>query len=248
MSLRLVLACLLLTVLSGMAGATYSAFSATTSNADNTFTAATSFTSCTTSTQSVVASADSFVRPFEFNGQDKSSTNYGTLAAMHVRASSQPDKYGYTRTLVRFSLPSIPAGCRVTAASLVLAGFNDNETGDNGTNSDVLAESPYPLTTGRTIQAYTAGADWTETGVTWNNQPALSGTPVTRTSVLGDNSWNVLTHVEAMYAGSNFGWILKDSSESGSTNGNQGENQYYYSRETTTQIASRPRLELTFGP
>jgi hypothetical protein len=67
---------------------------------------------------------------------------------------------------------------------------------------------------GRTIEAYQISANWVENTVTWANQPATTGTPVTSASGTGWRTWTVTTQVQAMYSGSNYGFLLKDLSMS----------------------------------
>ena len=86
---------------------------------------------------------------------------------------------------------------------------------------------------------FRAGAAWTETGVTWNTQPATAGTAVTASSGTGWLTWGVTDHVSAMYSGSNYGFIVRDSVESSSIQ----RIQEYSSREG----ANRPELVITLG-
>jgi hypothetical protein len=81
---------------------------------------------------------------------------------------------------------------------------------------------------------------WTETGVTWRNQPPPAGTAVD--SVTGSSAawqeWTVTAHLRAQYAGTNGGLILQGSVEIDST----GSTQEYSSREG----ASPPELVLAW--
>src|SRR5947208_2141916 len=84
----------------------------------------------------------------------------------------------YRSTLLKFTLPATPANCTVTAATLQL-------TVSSGTS-------------GRTLQAFQAAATWTETGVTWNTQPATTGSAATTASATsGTLSFSVLSQVTA---------------------------------------------------
>jgi hypothetical protein len=80
---------------------------------------------------------------------------------------------------------------------------------------------------GRTLQAIPLGAAWTETGVTWANQPATSGTAATARSGFGYREWTVTSQLQTMYTpGANNGFLIRDASENGG-----GLDQGFHSRE-----------------
>ncbi|MEX2459228.1 MAG: DNRLRE domain-containing protein [Actinomycetota bacterium] len=192
---------------------TWSAFSASTVNEDNAFSAAGSF--CTApGTQTLVPNADAFVR------QTSAGSNFGTASTVRVQSAVNlllfPDN---ERTLVRFSLPAIPSWCTLTTATLRM-------------NASSAAA-------GRTLQAIRAAAAWTETGVTWTNQPATAGAASTAGSGTGWREWDVRTQVEAMYAGTNAGFLVRDASEGAVL----AQTQVFSSREG----ANPPQLVLTFA-
>lgn len=194
-------------------GNTWSAFASSTQSAGNTFSAAASF--CVGGEQTVTAAADSYV------DQGSAASNFGTATSVRVRSASTaivllPDN---ARTLVRFTLPTIPAHCSLTDARLRL-----------------FASS---ASAGRVLQAYRAGAAWNETGVTWNNQPTLVGTASLANSGTGWREWSVLAHVQAMYSGTNNGFVVRDSAESALL----AATQVYSSRNGTNP----PQLVLTFA-
>jgi len=116
----------------------------------------------------------------------------------------------------------LPAGqfCTVTAATLRL-----NVT---------------PVALGRTLQAYSAGSPWTEAGVTWANQPATAGSASTAPAAAGWVQFDVTAQVQGMYAGSNNGFVVKDSVESQ----NPASLQVISSRES---LVNQPELVITFG-
>jgi hypothetical protein len=121
------------------------------------------------------------------------------------------------RALVRFTLPAVPAGCVVKAATLRL-----------------YAKS---YKTGRTLQAYALGGPWTEADVTWANQPPTTGSAATTASGSGWRQWNVLTQVTGMYAGTNNGFLIRDATE------NNDHEQQFDSREAS----NKPQLVVQFG-
>jgi hypothetical protein len=78
---------------------------------------------------------------------------------------------------------------------------------------------------------------WTENGVTWLNQPAATGPAVTTSSGPGYREWNVTGLVQSMYAGENYGFVVRDA-ELGTD-----IRQVFRSRERGTDA---PQLVLTF--
>jgi hypothetical protein len=179
----------------------------------NSFSTGTWDTCSSPGTQTVTADRDSYV------AQGSPTQNNGTDGNLFVESRILLVLNQNQRTLVGFTLPSIPSGCTVLLAKLQLFA-----TGAEGT---------------RTIQAYRVTSSWTETGVTWNNQPTTTGTPATSASGLGWREWTVTTIVQNQYSGTNHGFLLRDSSESAS-----GFRQTYTSREGAS---NDPELVITFG-
>lgn len=161
-------------------------------------------------TQTVMADADSWVDELI------PVVNHGTEPSLFIRSGLLQDR----RTLVSFSLPPIPARCSVTLASLRL--FAKSAEG------------------ARSLEAYRAAATWTETGVTWNNQPGTAGSPSTTSSGTGWRAWTVTTQVQSMYSGSNYGFLVKDSIEDEVVPSTQDLS----SREGASNL---PELLITFG-
>jgi hypothetical protein len=165
---------------------------------------------CSGGTQTASADADSWV------DQLLSVVNFGTDTSLNVQSMLGDNR----RLLVHFALPSLPSYCSVTAATLKL-----------------FATS---AASGRTLQAFRAASSWTETGVTWSNQPTTTGSASTAPSGTGFLSWNVLSQVQAFYSGSNFGFVVKDASESAAV----AASEAFSSREAAS---NPPQLVLTFG-
>lgn len=194
-------------------GTTLSAFSDTTANDGNSFQAAATFPCSNPGTQTVSANADSYVR------EDQANTNFGNSGVLEVQSRHNQRN---RRALVKFTLPSTPSNCSVTAATVRL----------NAASS----------TAGRTLQARRVTSAWTEGAVTWNLQPTTTTTDMaTTTSATGWRSWSVAPQVQAMYAGSNNGFLIRDATEE--TNG-PGQLQSFFSR---TAPANQPELQITFG-
>jgi hypothetical protein len=195
-------------------GLSGAAFTSTTANPGNSLGAAASFCSAPGTVASATAAADTFV------DQASPSSNFGTASDLFIQSKSS----GNRRTLLRFNLPAAPQGCSVTGADL-----------------RVYATAAIG---GRTLQAYRAAAPWGETTATWNNQPATTGSATTSASGSspGWQIWQVTDHVQAMYAGVNNGFVLRDGSESAGTS----PEQKYQSREGSIN-SQDPTLVVTFG-
>lgn len=166
--------------------------------------------------QTIPASRDSYVESL-LSGQ-----NFGTASTLEV-GPSYLLVLSQQRALVGFELPVVPARCSLEAAELRL-----------------FATSPG---SGRTIEALRLNGAWTETGVTWSNQPATTGSAATSASLSSPDwqQWNVLSQVEAMYSGANNGFLVKDSVASGLL----PPHQTYQSREATPD-SQDPQLVLSF--
>lgn len=156
------------------------------------------------------ADADSWI------DQASASSNKGSDSILKVQAKSGNN----FRALVRFALPAPQPGCVVQSATLRMY-------------------SP-SATSGRTLRTLQISGTWMENGVSWNNQPATTGTPSTTTSGTGYRQWNVLSLVQAMYTGSNNGFLIRDATEGGG-----GFEQQFHSREKGDNM---PQLVIIFGP
>ncbi|MBI2168263.1 MAG: DNRLRE domain-containing protein [Actinobacteria bacterium] len=128
-----------------------------------------------------------------------STTNFGTGTSVDVRSLL----LGNRRTHVHFDLSpcSIPASATVVSAYVKL----------------YLSTAP---SSSRTYDAYRITGSWTETGVTWGNQPSVaalaSASASTGTTSGVTLEWNVTSDVAAFVAGSatNYGWRVGDLLES----------------------------------
>lgn len=161
--------------------------------------------------QTVTATADAYVN------EQAPLSNYSNGSTLFVQSRHDRDR----RTLVQFALPAIPSGCAVTAATLLLV----TQTSDPG----------------RVIEASRLAAPWVEGVVTWVTQPPVAGAAATAPSALGVVQWDVRAQVQAMYAGLNNGFLIRDSVEDAA---GTGQTQTYSSREAAT---NHPRLTVTFG-
>jgi hypothetical protein len=169
---------------------------------------------CSASSVTAAADHDSWVL------QSSPTSNFGGDSALKVDSKSGSDN---ARALVRFALPQIPAGCRVTGASLRLYAAS--------------------YKSGRTLQAFRLSSTFTEMGVNWSSQPTTTGTAATAASPSTATyvNWNVASQVQAMYSGTNTGFLIRDSVENG-----PGMDQAFNSREKGAD--NPPQLVITFGP
>ena len=180
-------------------------------NPTNDFTAASSFCA-TPGTQTLTAAGDAKIEQFGAGA----TTNFGSTADLVV----DPRNNRAIRSLIQFTLPAQPSHCTMTATLRVY------------TNTGVA---------GRTLEAYRAAAAWAEGTVTWANAPLPAGTAATASSraTAGWVDFTVTSHVEAIYAGTDTGFLLKDSVESAGA----GSGQTLSSRTG----ANPPQLVLNFG-
>ena len=131
---------------------------------------------------------------------------------------------------VRFDVSSIPAGSTVTNADLRLC-FSSNPGGAQG----------------RIHELRRLTSDWTETGVTWNNEPSVSAT-VTDTITVPSGAqcvfFAVTADVQAWVDGApNYGWRVNDQDEV--TPG--GSVTAYATREYGV-AGQRPQLVVPYTP
>jgi disaggregatase-related protein len=157
----------------------------------------------------------------------------GSDKKLHVRSSA-----AVRRILLQFDLSAIPAASCVSAALLDLTLTN-------------------VATAARAYELRPVGAAWTEAEVTWDNRQtavpwtapggdfgattAIAPTGTTNGAVV---SWDVTDDVAAFVsrAVANNGWLIKDASEG------SGGIEFQFAARNNQTLASRPRLEVAFGP
>jgi hypothetical protein len=143
-------------------------------------------------------------------------TNYGSSVYDWVRAQNEK-----ARAIVHFALPS-GGSCTVSAATLTLyAGASHPEV--------------------RTLEAYRVAGAWSESTVTWNNQPGTTGSASTTSSGAGWRSWDVTAQVQGMYGGTpgDSSFLIRDATETGG-------GAIYYQRFDSREGPNKPTLEITF--
>jgi hypothetical protein len=161
--------------------------------------------------QTVSSDADAWI------DQSSPSSNKGDDSIMKLMSKSG----GNLRALVRFNLPTMPAGCQLDTAKLRL--YAASASGSQ-----------------RTLEVFRLGGAWTESGVNWSNAPATTGSAATTTSGSGYREWAVQAIVQNMYSsGQNNGFLVKDANE------DQDAEQQFHAREKNENV---PQLVLTFKP
>ena len=195
---------------------TTAAFTAGTANGSNQATTATTF--CTSPGSTTVLTGEDT----RSNGTSgNTGTNYGSNTTMTMGTSSGGDGYAF----VRFDLPSLPARCTITTATLRL-----------------FASTSQPAT----IHVQRAATAWSASTLTWANQPAAAGSAValTVTGTSGTTqSFPVTTHVQAMYPlTGNYGFLIKDELTLAATTRYQTYDSFNHGT-----AANRPTLDITWG-
>ena len=172
----------------------------------------------TITTTSLTAVADTGVN------QATPTTNTGTATTMLVASATSANR----RSFVRFDLSTIPTTARVQSATLQLT----------------MSTAP---TATRTYEVDRVNSTWTETGLTWNTMPTTSAATATAASgtTSGVNlTWNVTTDAQSFVTSSatNFGWQLRDSTESSAT----ARTATFRTREFSTAV-QRPTLTVIYA-
>ena len=175
--------------------------------------------------------------------QGSPTTNFGTVTSTNVSSGNGINQRAYVRFDLTTCTPAIPSTAVVRLATLRL----------------YLTAVPAAC---RTIDVFAASATWTETGITWNNEPFGStinnpptasrsgsftvGTPAgcqnqaTGTYLVGGT---VTSDVASFVLGSvtNFGWMLRDDAEGSATT----RTVTFSSKELAT-VGQAPQLVVTY--
>ncbi|WP_444536582.1 DNRLRE domain-containing protein [Streptomyces sp. BR1] len=163
---------------------------------------------------------------------DGASTNYANSSRLSVGTTTT----GAARTLIRFPMPSVPAGTTITSADLKLYYDQTFTTGSHNVPMQVLA----------------ADAAWNPATATWNNARSIggpvAGTASTEANALGVwNDFPVTSTVQDWLGGAsaNNGFVLKAADEG--TLGQGGPRYegsvYAYGGEAVNY----PKLVITYG-
>ena len=165
--------------------------------------------------------ADSYVM------QNDPEKNYGTETLMWV--ISKEDRQN-RRSFVQFDLSSIQNGSTISSATLSLH----------------VKDAP---NASRILEAQRLNAAWSELGITWSDQPDVSGgaaTAATGTSPDEWLAWDVTSDLRDFIqyqSAANYGWRIKDQSEGSSTDEYK---ESFYSRDESSETSLRPRLHVDY--
>jgi hypothetical protein len=186
-----------------------SAFTGTTGTAGSSVGSAPQFCSAPQST--LISTGDSW-------------TDSAAPAATHGSDTFLKVSSAGARTWIRFTLPSIPAGCVLGSAVLSVRARTPAAT----RNIDVYRGDP-------------AAPQWASGTITWTGQPSGVGTAVGSASLAapGWQNWTVTAHVAQQYAAGNNGFLLKDRAE-----GSGSVEQIYEDLQNATY---KPTLVLTWN-
>jgi hypothetical protein len=176
------------------------------------------------------ADSDSMVQ------QDVSGSNFGTQPTMDVQSrSTNKNRRSYVKFDLTKCTPNIASTASVKVATLRLA-------------TSALASSC------RTDDVYRVTGTWTETGITWANQPATAGTatssvnvgtaPCANSITSAYVNWDVTSDVAAFVAatGTNFGWMVRDRTENSS-----GVNVNTYLTKEAGLLGTTPQLVVNYS-
>jgi hypothetical protein len=199
----------------------------------------TSYRTCTLTATPTTTTAviDASVR------QGSAASNFGAMTTNNVATGSAANRRLYIRFDLTVCSPLIAVAATIRLATLRL----------------YLTAVPSSC---RTLDLFRVAASWTETGITWNNQPfgttvnnPASGTATATVSVGSPAGCqnqstgtylvggNVTTDVAAYVAGSasNFGWMLRDDVEGSAT----PFTSTHSAKELGT-VAQEPQLVITY--
>lgn len=184
-------------------------------------------------TTSVVL-ADSWV------DENAKTSNKGTGTTLQVRSRSLQNNRAFLRFDLTKCVPAIAASATVHKATLGLNLATAPTASRTYNINRVTGPCPESATT-----------CWTETGLTWNNQPtvassATSTLALTSSSAGKNYAFDVTADVAAMLAGtaSNYGWRIADSAEGNAT----AITAIFKSKEATSNAAGPPQLVISYSP
>ncbi|HEX2291692.1 MAG TPA: DNRLRE domain-containing protein, partial [Gaiellaceae bacterium] len=158
----------------------------------------------------LIADRDSWI------SQSSATSNSGSDSSLKVKTQGGSN----SRVLVGFPLPPLPEGC-TTIASAVLR-----------LNASSAKE-------GHALAVLQATGGWSESGVTWANQPPTAGPAATTPSGQGVLEWDVTAQLLGSYVSGNHGLLVRDTAENGN-----GDEQTFNSREKAND--GPPELLLVF--
>lgn len=171
-------------------------------------------------------------------------TTNGSAATMNSQSRNNRNRRSYVSFDLTTCAPSVPSSAIVTGATLR------------------LWVTAVPVATCRTEDVFAVTSAWTQSAITWNNQPF--GTAInnpasaTRTDSITIGSgagctigtaaqyvpWNVTTNVASFVSGgaTNFGWMIRDDAEGANGSGFT----VTFSTSDAASVAQAPQLVVTY--
>ena len=171
-------------------------------------------------------------------------TNNGTAVTMNSQSRSNRNRRSYVSFDLTTCAPNLPSSATVVNATLR------------------LWVTAMPAATCRTEDVFAVTSAWTESAITWNNQPfgaginspasgtrtdsvtVGSGAGCTIGSVAQYVPWNVTANVTSFASGSttNFGWMIRDDVEGANGSGFT----VTFSTSDAGSIPQAPQLTVTY--
>jgi len=154
-----------------------------------------------------------------FVSEGNPAINYGSLDYMIVQSFSGANARG----LVEFNISSIPSEATIISATLKL--YRDGA---------LVGHDP----AGRTYRIHRINGSWTESGVTWNNQPSVA-TGYVEAATPNVNSWWTVDVASITVLGTTIGYRIMDANEDSGIN--------YGLHFETKEGAHAPILEIVYS-
>ena len=171
-------------------------------------------------------------------------SNYGGATTMNSESRNNRDRRSYVSFDLTTCAPNVPSSATVTSATLR------------------LWVTAMPAAACRIEDVFAVSSAWTESAITWNNQPfgtainnPASGTRTDSVTVGGGGGctigsvgqyvpWNVTANVASFVSGSssNFGWMIRDDVEGASGSGFT----VTFSTSDAGSIPQAPQLIVTY--
>jgi trimeric autotransporter adhesin len=139
--------------------------------------------------------------------QDKPNNNYGTATTLRVRFTSSQTHYAY----LRFDVSGLASS--VSSAKLRL--YVTDPSWDGGS-------------------VYSVSSSWTESGITWSNAPAITGSPLGSTGAVATGAWVEVDVTSAVAGNGSVSFALRSGAS---------DSALYSSREGSNP----PQLVVTTG-
>lgn len=173
--------------------------------------------------------------------ENAKTSNKGTGTTLQVQSRSGSNNRPYLRFDLSKCVPAVATSATVGKATLRL-NLGTAPTASRTYNINrVTGPCPESATT-----------CWTETGLTWNNQPSVASS-ATATLALASSSttnqyyaFDVTADVAAMVAGtvSNYGWRIADSAEGNATS----VTAIFKAKNASSNAAGAPQLVIAYSP